>query len=69
MLELIDSVKTHGVLVPTIACPLPQGEYEIIAGHRRKKACELAGLDFMPVVVLDLNDDEAIIQLVDNNIQ
>lgn len=69
MLDLIQSVQSHGVLVPAIARPRPDGEYEIIAGHRRKHASELAGLDFMPVVVLDLNDNEAIIQLVDSNIQ
>lgn len=69
MLDLIQSVQSHGVLVPAIARPRHDGEYEIIAGHRRKHASELAGLDFMPVVVLDLNDDEAIIQLVDSNIQ
>ena len=69
MLDLIQSVQSHGVLDPAIARPRPDGEYEIIAGHRRKHASELAGLDFMPVVVLDLNDDEAIIQLVDSNIQ
>lgn len=69
MLDLIQSVQTHGVLVPAIARPRPEGEFEIIAGHRRKHASELAGLDFMPVIVLDLNDDEAIIQLVDSNIQ
>ena len=69
MLDLIQSVQSHGVLVPAIARPRPDGEYEIIAGHRRKHASELAGLDFMPVVVLELNDDEAIIQLVDSNIQ
>ena len=69
MLDLIQSVQSHGVLVPAIARLRPDGEYEIIAGHRRKPARELAGLDFMPVVVLDLNDDEAIIQLVDSNIQ
>lgn len=69
MLDLIQSVQTHGVLVPAIARPRPEGDFEIIAGHRRKHASELAGLDFMPVIVLDLNDDEAIIQLVDSNIQ
>ena len=69
MLDLIQSVQSHGVLVPAIARLRTDGEYEIIAGHRRKHASELAGLDFMPVVVLDLNDDEAIIQLVDSNIQ
>ena len=69
MLDLIQSVQSHGVLVPAIARLRPDGEYEIIAGHRRKHASELAGLDFMPVVVLDPNDDEVIIQLVDSNIQ
>lgn len=69
MLDLIQSVQTHGVLVPAIARPRPEGDFEIVAGHRRKHASELAGLDFMPVIVLDLNDDEAIIQLVDCNIQ
>lgn len=69
MLELMDSVQKFGVLVPAIARPRPDGGYEIIAGHRRKKASELANHDSMPVVVLDLNDDETIIQLVDSNIQ
>lgn len=69
MQDLIQSVQSHGILVPAIARPRKDGEYEIIAGHRRKHASELAGIDFMPVVVLDLNDDEAIIQLVDSNIQ
>lgn len=69
MQELVQSVKEFGVLIPAIARPRPDNGFELISGHRRKKACELAGLDFMPVVVLDLNDDEAIIQLVDSNIQ
>ena len=69
MLELMDSVQKFGVLVPAIARPRPEGGYEIIAGHRRKRASELANHDSMPVVILDLNDDEAIIQLVDSNIQ
>ena len=69
MQELVQSVKEFGVLIPAIARPRPDNGFELISGHRRKKACELAGLDFMPVLVLDLNDDEAIIQLVDSNIQ
>lgn len=69
MQELVDSVQKFGVLVPAIARPRPDGGFELISGHRRKHASELAGLDFMPVIVLSLNDDEAIIQLVDSNIQ
>ena len=69
MLALKESVSKHGVLVPAIARPRSEGGYELIAGHRRKHASELAGIDFMPVIVMDLNDDEAIIQLVDSNIQ
>ena len=57
------------VVVPAIARPRAEGGYELIAGHRRKYACEQAGQDSMPVIVLNLNDDEAVIQLVDSNIQ
>lgn len=69
MMELVESVKQFGVLVPAIARPREDGSYELIAGHRRQKACELAGLDSMPVIVLNLDDNDAIIQLVDSNIQ
>ena len=69
MQELKESVSQNGVLVPAIARPRVEGGYELIAGHRRKYACELAGQDSMPVIVLNLNDDEAVIQLVDSNIQ
>lgn len=69
MLELNDSVKQFGVLNPAIVRPREAGGYEIIAGHRRKHACEQSGLDSMPVIILELNDNEAIIQLVDSNIQ
>ena len=69
MRELMDSVRKSGVLVPGIARPLPQGGYQLISGHRRKHASELAGLDSMPVIVKDLTDDESIILLVDSNIQ
>ena len=69
MQELKESVSQNGVLVPAIAHPRAEGGYELIAGHRRKYACEQAGQEFMPVIVLNLNDDEAVIQLVDSNIQ
>lgn len=69
MQELIESVKQFGVLVPAIARPKESGGYELIAGHRRQKASQLAGLDSMPVVVMNLDDNDAIIQLVDSNIQ
>ena len=69
MMETVESIKEYGVLVPAIARPLEEGGYEIIAGHRRKRACELAGLDTMPVIVRDLDDDEAAIIMVDSNLQ
>ena len=69
MMELVESVKQFGVLVPAIARPREDGSYELIAGHRRQKACQLAGLDSMPVIVMNLDDNDAIIQLVDSNIQ
>ena len=69
MQELKESVSQNGVLVPAIARPRAEGGYELIAGHRRKYTCEQAGQDSMPVIVLNLNDDEAVIQLVDSNIQ
>ena len=69
MMETAESIKEYGVLVPAIARPLEEGGYEIIAGHRRKRACELAGLDTMPVIVRDLDDDEAVIIMVDSNLQ
>ena len=62
MLELIDSVKKHGVLVPAIARPKPDGGYELVAGHRRQRASQLAGLDSMPVIVMNLDDNDTIIQ-------
>lgn len=69
MRELTESVRKSGVLVPAIARPREAGGYEIISGHRRKHACEQSGLDSMPVIIMELNDNEAIIQLVDSNIQ
>lgn len=69
MKELIESIQKTGVLVPAIARASSDGGYELVSGHRRKYACELAGLEYMPVIVLKLDDDEAIIQMVDSNIQ
>ena len=69
MLEMAESVKQYGVLSPAIARPLPDGGYELVSGHRRKRACELAGLDTMPVIVRELDDDAAAILVVDSNLQ
>lgn len=69
MLDTADSIREHGVLVPAIARPRPDGGYELIAGHRRKRGCELAGLDTMPVIARNLDDDASTIIMVDSNIQ
>ena len=69
MLELTESVRQYGVLVPALVRPTPDGGYEMVAGHRRKLACSLAGKATMPCVVRDLTDDEAIIIMVDSNLQ
>lgn len=69
MQETMESIKEHGVLYPGIVRPLDEGGYEIIAGHRRKRACELLGLKTMPVLVCDYDDDKAAIIMVDTNIQ
>lgn len=69
MEETAESIKKYGVLVPGIARPGAGGGYEIIAGHRRKRGCELAGFSTMPVIVRDYTDDEATIIMVDSNIQ
>lgn len=69
MQDTVESIKAHGVLVPGIARPRAEGGYELIAGHRRKHGSELAGKDAMPVLVRDLDDDEATIIMVDSNIQ
>ena len=69
MLDTADSIREHGVLVPAIARPRADGGYELIAGHRRKRGCELAGLDTMPVIVRNLDDDASTIIMVDSNIQ
>ena len=69
MRDTVDSIKEYGVLVPAIARPLPDGKYELISGHRRKRACELAGLETMPVIIRELDDDEAVIAMVYSNLQ
>ena len=69
MVETVESISRYGVLVPAIARPLEDGSYELISGHRRKNACERAGFKSMPVIVRQLDDDEAIIMMVDSNLQ
>ena len=69
MQKVVDSVKEFGILTPLIARPDPYGGYEIISGHRRLHASELAGLESVPVIVREMDDDEAIICMVDANLQ
>ena len=69
MRETIQSVKEYGVIVPAIVRPREEGGYEIVAGHRRKYACEQAGLDTMPVLIRNLDRDAATIIMVDSNLQ
>lgn len=69
MMETVESVKTYGVLQPAIVRPSEDGNYEILSGHRRKHACELAGRKTMPVIIRNLDDDAAVIFMVDSNLQ
>ena len=69
MKQTIESIREYGVLVPAIARPREDGGYELIAGHRRKYACEIAGLDTMPVIVRDIDRNVATIIMVDSNLQ
>ena len=69
MLETIESVRDHGVLVPALVREKPTGGYEMISGHRRKMASELAGKETMPCIVRNLSDDEAVVVMVDSNLQ
>ena len=69
MKEMVESVKTCGVLQPAIVRPAKDGGYEILSGHRRKHACELAGRETIPAIVRELDDDAAIIFMVDSNLQ
>ncbi len=69
MQETVESVKQYGVLMPGIVRPHPESGYEVIAGHRRWRACELAGLEEMPVIIREMDDDTAVVLMVDTNIQ
>jgi len=69
MQRMVESVAQYGVLAPLIARPRPEGGYEIISGHRRQHAAELAGLDTLPVIVREMTDDAAVILMVDSNLQ
>ena len=69
MMETVESVKENGVLVPIIVRERKEGGYEIVSGHRRKRACELAGVNEIPAIIKDLTDDEAVIIMVDSNLQ
>lgn len=69
MQKMVESVKLYGVLTPLIARPLPDGGFEIVAGHRRKRACELADVEAVPVIVREMDDDTAVILMVDSNCQ
>ena len=69
MQRTVESVEQYGVLSPLIARPRPEGGYEIISGHRRQHAAELAGLETLPVIVRDMSDDAAVILMVDSNLQ
>lgn len=69
MYELVESLKSVGVLVPITVRSLQNGKYEIVSGHRRKRACEIAGIDKIPAIIKELSDTEAAIMLVDSNLQ
>ena len=69
MFETVESIKEHGVLVPAIVRPKENGTYEMVAGHRRKRACQLAQLEEIPCIIRNLTDDEATIIMVDSNLQ
>lgn len=69
MQEMAESIKRYGVMTPGVARPLPEGGYELVAGNRRKRASEIAGVDTLPVIVRELDDDAAIILMVDSNLQ
>ena len=69
MRETVESIKEYGVLVPIIARPREEGGYEIISGHRRKRACELAGIETIPAVIRNIDHDTATIFMCDSNLQ
>ena len=69
MQKLIDSIKDYGVITPVVARKIGEERYELISGHRRKYACKMLGIDRLPVIVRDLSRDEAVISMVDSNLQ
>lgn len=69
MKRLIESIQKFGTLTPALARPLPEGGYELISGHRRLAACQVLGVETMPVIVREMSDDEAVIAMVDANLQ
>ena len=69
MKRLIESIQKFGTLTPALARPLPEGGYELISGHRRLAACQVLGIETMPVIVRNMSDDEAVIAMVDANLQ
>jgi len=69
MFQTVESIRENGILVPIMVRPRPQGGYEVISGHRRKHAAEIVGLKTVPVIIRDLTDDEAVIAMVDANLQ
>ena len=69
MMDTVQSIREHGILLPLIARPMPDGKYEIVSGHRRSQAGKLAGMETAPVIVRELDDDAAVILMVDSNLQ
>lgn len=69
MKAMVESIKEYGILVPGLARPGPDGGYELVAGHRRKRASELAGKTVMPVIVREMDEEEAVLAMVDSNLQ
>ena len=69
MREMVESIKRFGVLSPAVARQKEDGRYELISGHRRKKACEFAGIEKMPVIIRNMDRDDAVIFMVDSNLQ
>lgn len=69
MKRLVESIRDYGVLIPAIARPKEDGRYELISGHRRKAACEVLGIEMLPVIVREMSREEAVIAMVDSNVQ
>lgn len=69
MMELVESIKAYGLLHPVVVRPLEDGSYEMVSGHRRKRACELTGIETIPARIMELTRDEAILMMVDSNLQ